>query len=143
MAVQPADTSLARDSEPQTVAVELDIEGMTCASCANRIERKLNKLDGVSASVNYATEQARVTAPAGFDPQRLITTVEDAGYRAQLPTTAGTGDDVDSTEGDRRDRELEVLRQRLLISVVLAVPVILISMIPALQFVTISSTRPS
>lgn len=134
MAVQPADTSLARDSEPQTVAVELDIEGMTCASCANRIERKLNKLDGVSASVNYATEQARVTAPAGFDLQDLITTVEDAGYRAQLPTTAGTGDDGDSTEGDRRDRELEVLRQRLLISVTLAVPVILISMIPALQF---------
>ncbi|MCI2266978.1 heavy metal translocating P-type ATPase [Sediminivirga luteola] len=134
MAVQPADTSLARGSEPQTVAVELDIEGMTCASCANRIERKLNKLDGVSASVNYATEQARVTAPAGFDLQRLLTTVEDAGYQAQLPTTAGPADDGDSTGGDRKDRELEVLRQRLLVSVVLAVPVILISMIPALQF---------
>ena len=134
MAVQPSDTSLARDSEPQTVAVELDIEGMTCASCANRIERKLNKLDGVSASVNYATEQARVTAPAGFDPQRLITTVEDAGYQAQLPASAGPADDGDSTGADRKDRELEVLRQRLLISVALAVPVILISMIPALQF---------
>ena len=65
--------------------IELEIGGMTCASCANRIERKLNKLDGVQATVNYATEKAKVIAPEGFDPQLLIKEVEGAGYTAALP----------------------------------------------------------
>ena len=66
--------------------VELRISGMTCASCANRIERSLNKLDGVAATVNYATEKASVTVPGGYDPAQLIAEVEKAGYTAALPT---------------------------------------------------------
>ncbi|RXZ44335.1 heavy-metal-associated domain-containing protein, partial [Agromyces binzhouensis] len=68
---------------------------MTCASCAMRIEKKLNRLDGVTATVNYATEKARVSAPVGVDDPELIATVEAAGYRAQLPPApagAGTGE---------------------------------------------------
>ena len=65
--------------------IELEIGGMTCASCANRIEKKLNKLDGVSATVNYATEKAKVTVPTGYDPALLIAEVEKTGYTAALP----------------------------------------------------------
>ena len=66
--------------------IELEIGGMTCASCANRIEKKLNKLDGVSATVNYATEKAKVTVPDGYDPALLIAEVEKTGYTAVLPS---------------------------------------------------------
>lgn len=65
--------------------LELEIGGMTCASCANRIEKKLNKLDGVEATVNYATEKARVSVPEGYDAQLLIAEVEKTGYTAALP----------------------------------------------------------
>uniref|UniRef100_UPI00158AC226 heavy metal translocating P-type ATPase n=1 Tax=Microbacterium tenebrionis TaxID=2830665 RepID=UPI00158AC226 len=109
-------------------SVELEIGGMTCASCATRIERKLNKLDGIEATVNYATEKARVTAPAGFDTALLIDEVEKAGYSAQLPATQPDATD----EADAP--ELRSLRQRLFISIALAVPVILMAMIPPLQF---------
>ena len=85
-------------------SVELQIGGMTCASCANRIETKLNKLDGVSASVNYATEKASVNAPAGYDPQLLIAEVEKTGYTAALPAPANQqatgGDDVAESAED-------------------------------------------
>lgn len=108
---------------------------MTCASCANRIERKLNKLDGVTATVNYATEKARVSAPAGYDPQALITAVENAGYSAQLPPPAqGPGGGTADDGVDRRDLELLSLRHRLIGAVVLSVPVIAMAMFPALQF---------
>src|SRR5215213_4066128 len=87
-----ADGRLHRDdggepgmSTPTTTEIELSLGGMTCASCANRIERKLNKLDGVQASVNYATEKARVQAPADLDPAVLVAQVEAAGYTATLP----------------------------------------------------------
>lgn len=111
--------------------IELDITGMSCASCAARIEKKLNKLDGVSASVNYATEKAAVNMPSGYDPLQLITTVEDAGYGATLPAPPQAREDAPATE---KDLELETLRQRFIISAILAVPVILLAMIPALQF---------
>ena len=68
-----------------TNQVELAITGMTCASCANRIERKLNKLDGVTATVNYATEKAKVVFPDDLDPDELVRTVEQAGYGATFP----------------------------------------------------------
>ena len=68
--------------------LELEISGMTCASCANRIERKLNKLDGVTATVNYATEKAKVTYPDGVATDDLLATVEAAGYAAALPGPA-------------------------------------------------------
>ncbi|MFI6602893.1 heavy metal translocating P-type ATPase [Nonomuraea sp. NPDC050536] len=107
--------------------VELSIGGMTCASCANRIERKLNKLEGVTATVNYATEKAKVTFPEGTDPQQLIATVESAGYTAALPRPA------QPEEAEPQD-ELRPLRDRLITAVVLAVPVIAMAMIPPLQF---------
>ena len=78
--------------------LELEISGMTCASCANRIERKLNKLEGVTATVNYATEKAKVTFPEGVTPEQLLGTVEAAGYSARLPRPA------DERRGDRRRR---------------------------------------
>ncbi|HRI99082.1 MAG TPA: heavy metal translocating P-type ATPase, partial [Nocardioides sp.] len=109
--------------------VELDITGMTCASCANRIERKLNKLDGVTASVNYATERAWVSHPASVSADDLVATVAAAGYAAALPRTEPAAGDG----GEERDPELDSLRQRLLISALLTVPVVLMAMIPALQ----------
>jgi Cu+-exporting ATPase len=108
---------------PTDAPVELTIEGMTCASCANRIERKLNRLSGVSASVNYATERATVTLPAELAVDDAIRTVEAAGYGAHLPEPAT--DDTDTTAP---------LRRRLVVSTVLAVPVVALSMVPALQF---------
>jgi Cu+-exporting ATPase len=106
--------------------VRLDITGMTCASCANRIERKLNKLDGVQASVNYATEAATVRFdPARVDTDRLLETVAAAGYSAALPAPP-----VD----DEPEAAADPLRQRLLVSAALTLPVLLLSMIPALQF---------
>ena len=113
---------------PERVAagqpIELDITGMTCASCANRIERKLNKLDGVSASVNYAMEKAQVSAPAGVDPQQLIEVVQKAGYGAALPVGEP------AVEAEPTDE----LRQRLLVSLTLTAPVVVLAMIPVLQF---------
>ncbi|MFI6458363.1 heavy metal translocating P-type ATPase [Streptosporangium amethystogenes] len=120
------------DDRPQGT-VELSIGGMTCASCANRIERKLNKLDGVSATVNYATEKAKVTFGEGIDPQELIAEVEKSGYTAALPVKPDSGTQQDGSQSDPAD-ELQPLRQRLVTAVVLAVPVIAMAMIPALQF---------
>ncbi|WP_241698446.1 heavy metal translocating P-type ATPase [Flaviflexus huanghaiensis] len=113
-------------------ALELTIGGMTCASCAARVEKKLNRLEGVSATVNYATEKARVEIPEGYDTSLLISQVESAGYTAALPEPPKV--DEPRPEDDGPDREMESLRQRLIGSIVLSVPVIIISMIPALQF---------
>jgi Cu+-exporting ATPase len=112
--------------------LELEIGGMTCASCANRIERKLNKLDGVTATVNYATEKARISAPAGYDPQNLVAEVEKAGYAAALPAVEEEQREAEAT--GRPDTELLTLRHRLIGAAVLGIPVIAMAMIPALQF---------
>jgi len=123
--------------EPATADVELAIQGMTCASCANRIERKLNKLDGVHATVNYATEKASVSYPAGLDPETLLDTVSAAGYAATLPEPKREDDAVDGAAGwhdDKAATETRAARDRLLISAGLSVPVILLAMVPALQF---------
>jgi Cu+-exporting ATPase len=112
-------------------AVELSIGGMTCASCANRIERKLNKLEGVTATVNYATEKAKVTFSESVDTQQLIAEVEKTGYTAALPAPPKA--EENGAEQEPQD-ELRPLRQRLITSVVLAVPVIAMAMIPPLQF---------
>ncbi|WP_054811580.1 heavy metal translocating P-type ATPase [Nocardia arizonensis] len=110
--------------------VELVIGGMTCASCANRIERKLNKLDGVRATVNYATEKAGVEITGGaVTPQDLIDAVTETGYTASLPGPKNEAP-RDTPEGD----PAAALRTRLLISLALSVPVIAMAMIPALQF---------
>ena len=113
--------------------LELPVQGMTCASCANRIERKLNKIEGVEATVNYATERASVAFDAdAVEPERLLQAVEEAGYTAELPTPAGAPSDRD--EPDAGERELLGLRRRLAVSAALSVPIFLMSMIPALQF---------
>jgi Cu+-exporting ATPase len=113
--------------------IELEIGGMTCASCAMRIEKKLNKVEGVNATVNYATEKARIEAPEGTDPASLIAIVEKTGYTAALP--APPEPEATASEDDEKpDPELTGLRQRLIGSVVLSVPVIAMAMAPALQF---------
>ena len=101
--------------------LELPITGMTCASCANRIERKLNKLDGVNASVNYALERAAVDFdPADVAPEQLVAAVEAAGYATELPTA--------------EPAEADPLRLRLIVSAIFSIPVLFIAMIPSLQF---------
>ncbi|HMR48587.1 MAG TPA: heavy metal translocating P-type ATPase [Arachnia sp.] len=110
---------------------ELEIGGMTCASCAARIEKKLNKLHGVSASVNYATEKARVTVEGDLQAEQLIAEVEKTGYTAALPAPPV---EEEREEGRDDDPELTALRQRLIGAIVLSTPVILMAMIPALQF---------
>ncbi|GAA3963330.1 heavy metal translocating P-type ATPase [Actinomadura viridis] len=115
--------------------IELAIGGMTCASCAARIERRLNKMEGVTATVNYATEKARVDFPEGVSVDELIAQVEKAGYTAEPPPPPKAAEGPDgSADVGATDDGLRPLRQRLVTSVVLAVPVIAMAMIPALQF---------
>jgi Cu+-exporting ATPase len=120
--------------------IELTITGMTCASCAARIEKKLNKLDDVAATVNYATEKATVTAPSGYDPQALVSEVEKAGYTATLsqrkekPVPQSGPASAPASEPVADDPDLKALRARLITAVVLASPVVAVAMIPFLQF---------
>ena len=124
-------TTTPPPAKSDSTAVSLVIGGMTCASCAMRIEKKLNKLDGVTATVNYATEQAKVNVPQGVSVEELIAAVESAGYTAELPhwkgATVGSDDDGDLDE-------LAPLRGRLFTSIALAVPVIVLAMVPTFQF---------
>ncbi|MCG6568166.1 cation-translocating P-type ATPase [Tessaracoccus sp. ZS01] len=110
-------------TQPITNKIQLDIQGMTCASCAARIEKKLNKVDGVTASVNYSTEKATVEAPPNFTADDLIAVVEKTGYGATLPVPVSEKND-----------EAAALKPRVLWSFILSTPVVLVSMIPALQF---------
>jgi P-type Cu+ transporter len=121
-----------------TTKLDLPVQGMTCASCANRIERKLNKLDGVDATVNFATEHASVSYdPAAVAPEELLGAVEAAGYEAKLPAppdraeAAAPGEDEEEREAEA---ELRDLRTRLVVAAVLSVPILLVAMIPPLQF---------
>ncbi len=114
---------------PRTV--DLEIGGMTCASCATRVEKKLNRLEGVAATVNYATAKAHVTYPDALAPEDLVQVVEAAGYHAQLPAP------VDSEPAEQTSSPPDAtvsLRQRLYASIALTAPVVLLSMVPALQF---------
>ena len=117
-------------------SIDLGITGMTCAACANRVEKKLNKLDGVEATVNYATEKARVHVPVGYDPSLLIAEVEKTGYGAVLPEPPAPASAALASRGAEPadDPELRSLRQRLIGSIWLSVPVIIISMFPIFQF---------
>jgi len=125
-------------SATETSRLELPVQGMTCASCANRIERKLNKLDGVEATVNFATERAAVDFdPARVEPDQLVDAVAAAGYAAKLPAPPDRDSDragTASAEDDEADRELRDLRRRLIVSAAASVPIFLVAMIPALQF---------
>jgi len=125
------DTTLAPSSE-----VELSIGGMTCASCAARIEKKLNRMDGVTATVNYATEKAKVSYEDGIAVADLIATVEKTGYTAEEPPppASATAEEGEAHAAPAANGELLSLRQRLYVSLVLTVPVVLMAMVPALQF---------
>ncbi len=153
---------LSQPATPGPRMVEIDIEGMTCASCVSRVERKLGKLEGVSAAVNLPLETAAVTVPAGITDQQIIDTVNATGYKATLknpPATrhdAGThlprashpgaaqdgAGDEHTEHTDHEDHEdhmahggtAETLRPRLILAAVLTLPVFLVSMFPALQF---------
>jgi P-type Cu+ transporter len=114
-------------------AVDLAIGGMTCASCAARIQKKLNKLDGVTATVNYATEKARVSFPASVSPEDLIRVIEQTGYTAALPAPPQTAA-TETPHGAGEPDEAQALRQRLVVSAILAVPVVALAMVPTLQF---------
>lgn len=107
--------------------VVLEIGGMTCASCAGRIERKLNNLDGVTATVNFATEKATVDVAGQVTPEQLIDAVETAGYTAQLPAAESAGQQPE-------DDPTAALRTRLMVSAALTIPVVAMAMVPALQF---------
>ncbi|CQR63967.1 heavy metal translocating P-type ATPase [Streptomyces leeuwenhoekii] len=121
------------DTAPELSEVELLIGGMTCAACAARVEKKLNRMDGVTATVNYATQKARVAFPAGTEVADLIATVVKTGYTAREPepprqeTPAAAGEAAG-------DPDLAALRRRLAVSALLAAPVVLLAMVPALQF---------
>ncbi|GAB6899962.1 heavy metal translocating P-type ATPase [Kineosporia succinea] len=109
----------------RTTPVELAIGGMTCASCATRVEKKLNRMDGVNATVNLATERAHVLVAEGVTTADLISTVEKTGYTAQVPQASHDDGDTDQER---------VLRPRLVLAAVLTVPVVAVSMVPALHF---------
>ena len=127
-AQRPPGVADARD----LVTVELDIGGMTCAACAARVEKKLSRMDGVEASVNYATERATVRHRPDVAVEDLVATVEATGYTA---APVGGGDDDGGEEpDDRAASPVEELRRRVLISAALTVPVLLMSMVPPLQF---------
>lgn len=153
---------LPHPTEPGSRTVELNIQGMTCASCVSRVERKLGKLDGVTASVNLPLESAQVTVPAGISTQQIIDTVKATGYGATLKTSPAARPAVkhdadapvtpkthpsDGHEGDGHDDmdhmdmdhmshggTAATLHPRLIVAVIFAIPVFLISMFPALQF---------
>jgi Cu+-exporting ATPase len=116
-------------TSPDTRQVELAVGGMTCAACAARIERRLNKVEGVSASVNYATERATIVVDPTLtidDPvSMLVDTIVDVGYTASVPS------DDESAHVEQRAADL---RRRLIVAVVLGVPVLVLSMIPPTQF---------
>jgi Cu+-exporting ATPase len=146
----PALGTPAPDDDPSRAEVELLIGGMTCASCAARVEKKLNRMEGVTATVNYATEKAKVAYPRGVAVDDLIATVVKTGYTAEekvppppepsAPESGPGGAEGSGPAGGEGsgsagpDAELAALRQRLITSVLLAVPVVLLAMVPAWQF---------
>lgn len=119
--------------------IELAIEGMTCAACAARVEKKLNKLPDVSAAVNYATATVRVTAPVGLPVGELTAAVERAGYAAREPTGGQRGQDDGDTAGEAdAGRHVSYLKRRLIVALVLFIPLadlsLMLSLIPSLRF---------
>ncbi len=143
-AQQPAGTGLPGLDAADLVQLDIGVTGMTCTSCSNRVERKLNKVDGAEATVNFATESASVTYdPAKVSEEDLIEVVRNAGYDAFTMAGTSAAEDVSDGEGDAahsdrheeaRNEEAHDLKGRLIISAILGVPVTLVSMIPSLQF---------
>ncbi len=127
---------MSNTTNPQTEKLELPIVGMTCATCANRVERRLNELDGVAATVNYATEVAAVSFdPAAVDPGDLVGAVAAAGYETTLPAAEPAAEpEAEAVAEPEEADESASLRRRLIFSAALSLPVLLLSMIPPLQF---------
>lgn len=127
---------MSADPVTFVVTTDLTVGGMTCATCAARVEKKLGRLDGVTASVNLATGRARVRHPAYVSPAELVAAVEKAGYTAALPEPPGKRESADAGEpgagGEAREAAGE--RQRLVVTALLSLPVLVLSMAPALQF---------
>ena len=129
--------SVSPETDGENAEVDLVVTGMTCAACAARIEKKLNRIDGVSASVNYATERAHVQFdPAVVGPDELVAAVEAAGYGALPPSNGPSGSDADNSDSvtDPASRRAASLRIRLIVSATLGLPVLALSMITPLQF---------
>jgi P-type Cu+ transporter len=132
-------SSLTTDPEVACAETDLAVGGMTCAACAARIEKKLNRMPGVLATVNYATETAHVRHPVTLDPAELVATVEHTGYSATLPpavraVAVATAERATEATAEPEDSRAAALRLRLMVSAALAVPVVALSMIPVLQF---------
>ncbi|MFD5235578.1 heavy metal translocating P-type ATPase [Streptomyces tendae] len=123
---------MAGEPTASLVVTDITVGGMTCAACVRRVERKLAKLDGVTATVNLATGLARVSHPADVAPGDLVTAVEQAGYQAALPVPPEGDSEAEQVE--QEDSEARRERERLLVAALLAVPVLVLSMVPALQF---------
>ncbi|MFJ7238875.1 heavy metal translocating P-type ATPase [Streptomyces olivaceus] len=123
---------MAGETTASPVVTDITVGGMTCAACVRRVEKKLAKLEGVTATVNLATGLARVSHPADVAPGDLVTAVEQAGYQAELPVPPAGGADAERT--DQEDTETRREQERLLVTALLAVPVLVLSMVPALQF---------
>ena len=119
-----------------TGAVQLDIGGMTCTSCAARIEKRLNRLDGVQATVNFATERASVQLAEGTTVAQAIAAVAETGSTANVydPTPVRASDEATAEQEDEVDVEARALRRRLVISAVLAAPVLLMASVEPWQF---------
>jgi len=131
MSTTPMSTTEHTRLEPAQTRVAIAITGMTCASCAARIEKRLNRLDGVQASVNYATEKADVAYEPQVDPAALVEAVKAAGYGAALVRSRQTREPEPTVPAGG---ESDPLRRRLLVSLALTVPVVVLAMVPALQF---------
>ena len=135
--IDAAPRAEATRREPADLTLELAIGGMTCSSCAARIEKKLNRLEGVNATVNFATEKAKVDYPDSMDPQELVAVVEATGYTARLPLPAAAAEQdaahQDAAQASRRT-ETDELRRRVMVTTVLSLPVLLLAMVPAWQF---------
>ncbi|MER7780049.1 heavy metal translocating P-type ATPase [Streptomyces sp. NPDC096191] len=123
---------MAGEPTASLVVTDITVGGMTCAACVRRVEKKLAKLDGVTATVNLATGLARVSHPGDVAPGDLVTAVEQAGYQAALPVPPEGDPETEQVDQDGTEARRE--RERLLVTALLAVPVLVLSMVPALQF---------
>ncbi|MFD4127152.1 heavy metal translocating P-type ATPase [Streptomyces globisporus] len=124
---------MAAEAAPTLVVTDITVGGMTCAACVRRVERKLGKLDGVTAEVNLATGQARVSHPPEVTPEELTAAVDAAGYTARL-VMAPADEDPARAEEQPDEEEARRERERLLVTMLLSVPVLVLSMVPAMQF---------
>jgi Cu+-exporting ATPase len=132
--MEPTMTTTPAKTTPATQKVALAIGGMTCASCAARIGKRLNKIDGVEAGVNYATENATITFTDSTTVDELIAEIEAIGYTAELPHAADSTPDSGPHGDETEDSATRTLRTRLIVSTMLTTPVLVLSMITPLQF---------